>query len=97
MIPKRQSLDTAQCVSAPRDSRPRVEQGLGYAGAALIAPMLAACSPDTNDTGSAEYAGYAQDMASSYGDGTAAATSWVAEEASLYADVQNEAVLLSNT
>lgn len=103
MIPKTQSPVTAQCVNAARDSRPRFdrfgrfEKGLRYACAALIASILAACSPDANDTGSAESAGYSRDMASSYGDGTAAATSWVAEEASPYADVQNEAVLLSNT
>jgi hypothetical protein len=74
-----------------------LKRACGMQAPALIASILAACSPDANDTGSAESTGYSQDMASSYGDGTAAATSWVAEEASPYADVQNEAVLLSNT
>ena len=77
----------------PRNSStpflPYLKKG-SLAGAILIA--LTACEPE------GEQSGYGADDSSGYGsDGMAAATSWAEPTPSIYADVENESDLLSNT
>jgi Tol biopolymer transport system component len=77
----------------PRNSStpflPYLKKG-SIAAAILIA--LTACEPE------GEQSGYGADDSSGYGsDGMAAATSWAEPTPSIYADVENESDLLSNT
>jgi len=59
---------------------------------AVILIALTACGPE------GEQSGYGADDSSGYGsDGMAAATSWAEPTPSIYADVENESDLLSNT
>ena len=77
----------------PRNSStpflPHLKKG-SIAAAILIA--LTACGPE------GEQSGYDADDSSGYvSDGMAAATSWAEPTPSIYADVENESDLLSNT
>ena len=99
MNPKRQSLATAQIYNQLSSTLPKTALGraLQFAGITFLFTALAACSPDTDVASSDSDYSESSSSTSGYSDGTAAATSWVAEEPSPYANVQNEASLLSNT